>query len=187
MTIQQIMSLSRKEADLSVVLDEPKGGPYFAEKLTDYHLQIYGSREYLAKAPDITCREDLLNHPFVSYIEEMIFAPGLDYLGDVHPRIKPQFQSSSIFAQLTATRNGLGLCILPYFFASRYPELVRVLPEEIDLKRHYWITCHRDLKQAPRVRASIDFLREAVRGEDARFVPPYVTAAGPVRRGKPEA
>jgi hypothetical protein len=57
-----------------------------------------------------------------------------------------------------------------------------VLPEEIDLKRHYWITCHRDLKQAPRVRAVIDFLREAVRGEDARFVPPYVTAAGPARR-----
>ncbi|MGO7389004.1 LysR family transcriptional regulator, partial [Rhizobium ruizarguesonis] len=42
--------------------------------------------------------------------------------------------------------------------------------------------CHRDLKQAPRVRAVIDFLREAVRGEDARFVPPYVTAAGPARR-----
>ncbi|MBY2942462.1 LysR family transcriptional regulator [Rhizobium leguminosarum] len=185
-TIQQIMSLSRKEADLSVVLDEPKGGPYFAEKLTDYHLQIYGSRDYLAKAAPISCREDLLGHPFVSYIEEMIFAPGLDYLGDVHPRIKPQFQSSSIFAQLTATRNGLGLCILPYFFASRYPELVRVLPDEIDLKRHYWITCHRDLKQAPRVRAVIDFLREAVRGEDARFVPPYVTAAGPARRAKVE-
>ncbi|WP_454855902.1 LysR family transcriptional regulator [Rhizobium binxianense] len=183
-TIQQIMSLSRKEADLSVVLDEPKGGAYFAEKLTDYHLQVYGSRDYLAKAPPVRTRDDLLSHPFVSYIEEMIFAPGLDYLGDVHPRIKPQFQSSSIFAQLTATRNGLGLCILPYFFASRYPELVRVLPDEIDLKRHYWITCHRDLRQAPRVRAVIDFLREAVRGEDARFIPPFIS--GSARRAKTE-
>ncbi len=175
-TIQQIISLSRKEADLSVVLDEPKGGPYFAEKLTDYHLQVYASRDYLAKAPPICTRDDLLMHPFVSYIQEMIFAPGLDYLGDVHPRIKPQFQSSSIFAQLTATRNGLGLCILPYFFACRYPELVPVLPDEVDLKRHYWITCHRDLKQQPRVRAVIDFLHEAVHSDDAGFIPPYMRA-----------
>ncbi len=175
-TIQQIMSLSRKEADITVVLDEPKGGPYFSEKLTDYHLQVYGSRDYLAKSPPVTCRDDLLNHPFISYIEEMIFAPGLDYLGDVHPRIKPQFQSSSIFAQLTATRNGLGLCVLPYFFASLYPELVRVLPDEVDLCRNYWVTCHQDMRQAPRVRAVIEFLREAVKGEDARFIPPFAAA-----------
>jgi DNA-binding transcriptional LysR family regulator len=173
-TIQQIMSLSRKEADISVVLDEPKGGPYLAEKLTDYHLQVYGSRDYLARSAPITRRDDLLMHPFISYIEEMIFAPGLDYLGDVHPRIKPKFQSSSIFAQLSATRNGLGLCILPYFFASRYPELQMVLPGEIDLNRQYWISCHRDLLQSPRVRAVFDFLREATAGEDARFVPPWV-------------
>jgi DNA-binding transcriptional LysR family regulator len=177
-TIQQIMSLSRKEADIAVVLDEPKGGPYFAEKLTDYHLQVYGSRDYLASRAPITSRDDLLQHPFISYIEEMIFAPGLDYLGDVHPRIKPQFQSSSIFAQLTATRNGLGLCVLPYFIASRYPELERVLPDEVDLQRHYWISCHRDLLQSPRVRAVMDFLREAVTGSEARFTPPWI-------KGKP--
>jgi DNA-binding transcriptional LysR family regulator len=172
-TIQQIMSLSRKEADIAVVLDEPKGGPYFAEKLTDYHLQVYGSRDYLANRAPITSRDDLLQHPFISYIEEMIFAPGLDYLGDVHPRIKPQFQSSSIFAQLTATRHGLGLCVLPYFIASHYPELERVLPDEIDLQRQYWISCHRDLLQSPRVRAVIDFLKEAVIGQDVRFIPTW--------------
>jgi DNA-binding transcriptional LysR family regulator len=180
-TIQQIMSLSRKEADITVVLDEPKGGPYYAEKLTDYYLQVYGSRDYLAANAPVVSREDLLLHPFISYIEEMIFAPGLDYLGDVHPRIKPQFQSSSIFAQLTATRNGLGLCVLPYFFASRYPELECVLPDEVDLSRSYWITCHQDQKQAPRVRAVIDFLREAVTWPDARFIPPFATPAA--RRG----
>jgi DNA-binding transcriptional LysR family regulator len=169
-TIQQIMSLSRKEADLGVVLDEPKGGPYFSEKLTDYHLQVYGSRDYLSASPAITCRDDLLRHPFVGYIEDMIFAPGLDYLGDIHPRIRPQFQSSSIFAQLTATKNGLGLCVLPFFIAHRHPELQMVLPEEVDLRRHYWITCHRDLRHVPRVRTVIDFLVDAVHRNAAAFL-----------------
>lgn len=169
-TIQQIMSLSRKEADLAVVLDEPKGGPYFSEKLTDYHLQIYGSRRYLAVNPDITCRDDMLQHPFIGYIEDMIFAPGLDYLGDIHPRLRPQFQSSSIFAQLTATRNGLGLCVLPYFIAEKYPELQQVLPGDVDLRRHYWITCHRDLRHVPRVRGVIDFLTEEVERNAPAFL-----------------
>jgi DNA-binding transcriptional LysR family regulator len=169
-TIQQIMSLSRKEADLAVVLDEPKGGPYFSEKLTDYHLQVYGSHDYLAASPDITCRDDLLKHPFIGYIEDMIFAPGLDYLGDIHPRLRPQFQSSSIFAQLTATRNGLGLCVLPFFIADKYPELRQVLPGDVDLRRHYWITCHRDLRHVARVRGVIDFLTDAVERNAPAFL-----------------
>jgi DNA-binding transcriptional LysR family regulator len=171
-TIQQIMSLSRKEADIVVVLDPPKAGPYFTEKLTDYHLQVYGSRDYLARHPPVRHRDDLSDHAFIGYIEDMIFAPGLDYLGDIHPRIKPQFQSSSIFAQLTATKNGLGLCVLPFFIAGRHPDLRRVLPDEVDLKRHYWITCHRDIRQAPRVRTVIDFLVNAVRDNAADFLGP---------------
>ncbi|ACM25429.1 LysR family transcriptional regulator [Agrobacterium sp. SHOUNA12C] len=169
-TIQQIMSLSRKEADIVVVLDPPKAGPYFTEKLTDYHLQVYGSRDYLANHPPVESRNDLPDHAFVGYIEDMIFAPGLDYLGDIHPRIKPQFQSSSIFAQLTATKNGLGLCVLPYFIACRHPDLQMVLPDDVDLKRHYWITCHRDLRQSPRVRTVIDFLMEAVHRNAPAFL-----------------
>ncbi|HEX8046858.1 LysR family transcriptional regulator [Rhizobium sp.] len=169
-TIQQIMSLSRKEADILVVLDPPKAGPYFTEKLTDYHLQVYGSRDYLSSHPPVESRGDLLDHAFIGYIEDMIFAPGLDYLGDIHPRIKPQFQSSSIFAQLTATKNGLGLCVLPFFIACRHPDLQMVLPGDLDLKRHYWITCHRDLRQSPRVRTVIDFLMEAVQRNAPAFL-----------------
>ena len=169
-TIQQIMSLSRKEADIAVVLDPPKAGPYFSEKLTDYHLQIYGARSYLAANPAVVSRKDLPNHAFIGYIEDMIFAPGLDYLGDIHPRIRPQFQSSSIFAQLTATRNGLGLCVLPFFIARHHPELERVLGGEVDLCRHYWITCHRDLREAARVRTVIKFLVEAVRRNAGAFL-----------------
>ncbi|MDI6838610.1 MAG: LysR substrate-binding domain-containing protein, partial [Rhizobiaceae bacterium] len=77
--------------------------------------------------------------------------------------IKPRFQSSSIFAQLTATRNGLGLCVLPIFIAKNYPELEVVLEDEVELLRHYWITCHRDLRQVGRVRSVIEFLRNIVR------------------------
>lgn len=169
-TIQQIMALSRKEADVAVVLDPPKAGPYFSEKLGDYHLKIYGTRDYLARHGMPQTREDLLAHNFIGYIEDMIFAPGLDYLGDIHPRIKPHFQSSSIFAQLTATRNGLGLCVLPIYIARRYPELQLVLGDDVTLHRHYWLTCHRDLRQVARTRTVIDYLTRLMRENAGMFV-----------------
>jgi DNA-binding transcriptional LysR family regulator len=169
-TIQQIMSLSRKEADIAVTLDPPKGGPYLIEKITDYTLNVYGAKTYLARNEPIACREDLLAHPFIGYIEDMIFAPGLDYLGDVHPGIKPRFQSSSIFAQLTATRNGLGLCVLPHFIARHQPDLEIVLPDEVDLLRNYWLIRHRDLSQIPRVRVVADYIVAAVNANKDAFL-----------------
>lgn len=169
-TIQQIMSLSRKEADLAVALDPPKAGPYFYEKISDYSLHVYGSRQYLREHGAVQNRDELLQHPFIGYIEDMIFAPGLDYLGDVHPGIKARFQSSSIFAQLTATRNGLGLCILPHFVAKQHPELEIVLADEVELRRNYWLICHHDLRNVPRVRWVIDFLFTIVRSNVASFL-----------------
>jgi len=169
-TIQQIMSLSRKEADIAVSLDPPKDGPYLTEKLTDYSLNVYGVKSYLSKAAPIRNRQDLLDHPFIGYIEDMIFVPGLDYLGDVHPGIKARFQSSSIFAQLTATLNGLGLCVLPHFIARSYPDLRIVLPEEVELRRNYWLVCHRDLVQIPRVRMVTDYIFEAIRKNQNAFL-----------------
>lgn len=182
-TIQQIMALSRKEADIAVVLDPPKGGPYFTEKLTDYHLKIYATRDYLAEHGQPKTREDLLEHAFIGYIQDMIFAPGLDYLGDIHPRIRPHFQSSSIFSQLTATRSGLGLCVLPIFIAKGYPELQVVLEDEIDLCRHYWIACHHELRQVARVRIVIDFLRDVVSANAETFTgPPAAYPVMPIAR-----
>jgi DNA-binding transcriptional LysR family regulator len=167
-TIQQIMALSRKEADLAVVLDPPKAGPYYFEQLTAYQLGIYATADYLARCGQPQRREDLLDHSFIGYIQDMIFAPGLDYLGDIHPRVRPRFQSSSIFSQLTATRNGLGLCVLPRFIAGQYPELRMVLPDVV-LDRQYWIVCHHDLLQVARIRAVMDFLRASIASKAGLF------------------
>ena len=169
-TIQQIMSLSRKEADIAVSLDPPKDGPYLTEKLTDYSLNVYAAKSYLAGAEPIRCRQDLLDHPFIGYIEDMIFVPGLDYLGDIHPGIKARFQSSSISAQLTATLNGLGLCVLPHFITRSLPDLEIVLPEEVELRRAYWLMRHRDLSQIPRVRMVSDYIFDAVKANQRAFL-----------------
>lgn len=160
--IQQVISLSRKVTDLAILLDPPKGGPYWSEKLTDYTLGLYAAQSYLDRAEPAHCREDLVAQDFIGYIDEMLFAPGLDYLGEVYPGLEPKFLASSIFSQLAAARRGLGVTVLPHFLGRRYPDLAPVLPREVVLTRSYWMTCRRDLRDAPRERAVIDFLMSAM-------------------------
>jgi len=169
-TIQQIMSLSRREAELSITLHMPRTGPYHSERLTSYRLFIYGHRDYLNAHPPIRSREDMTRHPFIGYIDDMVFTPGLDYMREILPGQRCSYQSSSIHAQLTATLTGYGLCVLPYYIASLHPELVAVLPEDMHLEREYWMNCHVDVMAAPRIRVISDFMLVAVREASASFL-----------------
>lgn len=161
-TLTQVLSLSRREADLTVTLDPVARGSYRSEHLADYNLCIYAARDYLDGLPPIESREDLLAHRFVGYIEEMLIAHGLDYLDEVHPALRPAFKSSSIFSQLTAARRGLGLCVLPCYLALDCPDLVPVLADQIRLRRTYWLTCHTDARQMQRERRVIAFFAEEI-------------------------
>jgi DNA-binding transcriptional LysR family regulator len=158
-TIQQIVSLSRREADMSITLTSPRADFYHYERITTYRLFVYGCRAYLDRHPPIGRREDLLAHRMIGYIEDMIFTPGLDYHREILPGLHASYQSSSIHAQLRATLSGIGLCVLPYFIACHYPELEPVLQREVMLERDYWCVCHQDLAAAPRIRALTDFIK----------------------------
>ncbi len=169
LTIQQIMALSRKEADVAITLDPPKAGPYVSKKIIDYTLHIYATRNYLARHPPITRKEQLPDHFFIGYIQDLVFSPGLDYMRDVLPGLRPSFQSTSISAQLKATLCGRGLCILPYFIAQGFPELEIVLPDEVELKRGYWLTCHNDVANAQRVGLLMNFILDTLRSGNGFF------------------
>tara|TARA_R110000796_G_scaffold88559_3_gene191037 strand:- start:252448 stop:253362 length:915 start_codon:yes stop_codon:yes gene_type:complete len=157
--IQQIVSLSRREADISVSLSVPKAGSYHSENISSYILYIYASRDYLARNRAIKQRSDLAGHPFIGYIEDMIFTPELNYLGEIIPGLRPSYQTSSVFAQLKACRAGYGLCVLPYYMGDMFDDLVAVLPKVIPIHRDYWLVCHNDMIDATRIRPLVDFIR----------------------------
>lgn len=167
--LQQIVSLSRREADLAVTLHSPRSGPYRNERILAYRLFVYASRRYLDGAPAIRTPGDLTAHPVIGYIEDMIFTPGLDYLSEILPGVRASYQSSSIQAQLAATKEGFGLGVLPYFVAHAHPDLVPVLPREVRIERDYWLICHDDLAAAPRIRILSDFIREEARAQASVF------------------
>lgn len=169
--VQQILSLSQREGDIGVTLSPPRTGRFRVEKLADYSLRLYASTGYLSRVTPIVQRRDLADHAFVGYVDELIFAKELDYLGELLPALRATVQCSSLLAQLVATRAGLGLCVLPTFIAAREPDLVEVLGREITLKRSYWVSAHEETAGTPRIKAVWQFLADICRNEPHFAVP----------------
>ncbi|MFT8779650.1 LysR family transcriptional regulator [Acetobacter orientalis] len=165
LTIQQIVALSRRQADIAITVTPSDDDRFVCEKLTPYHLFVYATRSYLEREKTITKPDDFSSHLFAGYVDEMIFMRELDYLGDLGvSRKMVRIQNSSVQAQMEAACSGLCMAVLPTFVAATRPELVPVLPLQIRLERHYWLITRADEQKTPRIDRVCDFIRKEVEG-----------------------
>ncbi|MEW6436355.1 MAG: LysR family transcriptional regulator [Pseudomonadota bacterium] len=171
-------SLSKREADIAIGLSRPDRGPLHARRLTDYEFGIYVSKDRTDLISQIKSPNDLAQHVFVSYIDDLIFAPELEFLTDVLEEIIPRLKSSSLLAQLQVVASGAGFGILPCFLADGHPSLTRVLVREVALIRTFWMVVHSEMRNLPRIRAVGDFIASEVRSAGRLFLPSH-RPAGP--------
>ena len=166
--LPRVFNLSKREADMAVGVSRPEAGRLTVQKLTDYALHLAASRGYLAAHPPILGPEDLTRHRFVGYIPDMIFDKELDYLAEVGIAAPP-LASNSVSVQLNFLRQGAGIGIVHDFALPAAPELVRVIPEQIALKRSFWLLRHSDDGRVERLARFAETLTREVRAEMARL------------------
>src|SRR3546814_18853878 len=112
-------------------------------KLTEYRLGLYASTNYLDRAGSVTRTADLIAHPFVGYIDELVGIPELRALEQVIPGARVAFRSSSIAAQQFAVAAGMGIGLLHGFAASTdSSEARRVGNECVSTCRDRWLPYH---------------------------------------------
>ncbi len=160
--VPKMIKLSHREADIVISIDRPKSGPYIITRLTDYCLKIYGSKNYLAQNPPIHHLDDLTQHRFVNYIDDLVYSPELYCLERLPLQLTANFRSSSILAQQIAVSAGAGLAILPKFLTVDKPELEQVLAQQVRFIHTFWMLTLVDLQHEPRIKLVWDFLRKQV-------------------------
>ena len=153
---------SRRETDLAVLLARPRRGPLLTRKLTDYRLNLYASRAYLAEHGPIQDAAELRQHRLIGYVPDIIYAPELRYLDELPFKAAASLRSSSINAQHRLIASGSGIGVLPCFIGASDPALLRVLPE-IQITRNFWLTTHLETRSFPQVRAMSQWLIDLVR------------------------
>ncbi|WP_206956939.1 LysR family transcriptional regulator [Trinickia acidisoli] len=159
--VPHFVNLSKREADIAILLERPERGQFVSTKLGDYRLRLYGTPDYLREHPTIERLPDLRSHAFLNYVTDLVFSPELLYLERAVPGAKANFCSTSIVAQYHAALQGTALAILPCFMAASDPRLVAVRPDEVSVTRHFWLCCREDLRKLRRISALWEYLREA--------------------------
>jgi DNA-binding transcriptional LysR family regulator len=162
-------SLSKREADLAVSMARPPQGRVYAHKLVDYALGLYASPDYCASHAPIRSREDLAQHRWVGYVDDLIWTVELDYLPQIAPGIVPRLRISNVISQMTALTGHSGIGVLPHFIARGETGLVPVLPRKVRLVRSYWLVTHADTRDLARIKAMTDFIVQTVQAAGREF------------------
>jgi DNA-binding transcriptional LysR family regulator len=169
--VPRSFSLSEREADIAVMVGRPESGRLRVRKLTDYSLGLYAAPAYLEREGTPETLTDMAeHHRLVGYVEDLIYAPGLNYNREFLRNWRSRFEISSAIGQMEAVRGGCGIGVLHDYLARGNSGLVPIL-SEARILRSYWIAFHETLRDMERVRAVAEFLTEIARESKAAFLP----------------
>lgn len=166
-----IVSLTKREADIAIMMERPTLGPLVSRKLCDYEYGLYCSQDYLRPHEAIRTVADIDRHFIIGYIPDLLPTPAHDYLRNYLPHREADLQVSNILTQVDATSSGVGIALLPCFIAAHNPQLIRLLPGEISFLRTYFIVTHENPRYRVRTERVKDFIIKQVEANRKAFRP----------------
>lgn len=153
-TDDRSLSLTRREADLAVRFGRPDQSDLVVRKVAKIAYAVYASRDYVARHP--VTRDNLPEHPVVTYSDDLPLLPQARWLRDHGGRIVAHSNNTNIV--VTAVSAGMGLAALGCYVGDQRPDLVRVVePAELST-RELLLVVHTELQRVPRVRAVVDWV-----------------------------
>ena len=167
--LPRVLNLSKQEADMAITVSPPNAGRLSVQKISDYSLHLAATRDYLATHPEITKIADLKDHRFIGYINDLIFDDELDYMNELGEKIRTPLTSNSFSVQLNWARRGAGVCIVHDFAIPTFPELQRILTDQISLKRAFYLVRHHDDRKVERLNRVAKQLISKIRLEIKRL------------------
>ena len=155
------LSLSKREADVSISLNKSKSKHILSHKMSPYKLHLYGSEQYLNRHAPIVKMADLSKHTLIDYVDDLIYSDELRYFYDLLPHLTPKIRCTSIMAQRKMVESGLGLAVLPDFLVP--PSFKKVLPKDIEIVRHFWFSTHQTVAGMTKVKLFKQFAFERLK------------------------
>ncbi|MCA3648498.1 MAG: LysR family transcriptional regulator [Methylobacterium sp.] len=168
--VPRAFSLSKREADIAITIDRPEAGRLAIRKLTDYTLHLYAARSYLSKHGEPESREALKAHQLVTYVQDQLFSPALNFMPDLFGPDYRRLECVSAVGQDAAVQAGAGIGILHDYHAARNAGLKMVMPDLV-FRRTYWLATHLDTQASLRIRTVADFIVAEVQAHRALFEP----------------
>jgi DNA-binding transcriptional LysR family regulator len=167
--LPRTFSLSKREADIAITLEQPTEGRLVSRKLTDYRLRLYASQGYLDRHGAIADPSDLAGRTLVTYVPDLVYSPVLDYFAGLEKYTSRRYECASVVAQVEAVRAGVGVGVLHDYAIRQFPEL-RVVAPSLSFLRTYWLVMHAEVRNLRRVEEVHAFILGRVRANRGLFL-----------------
>lgn len=155
------LDLCRGEADVALRMGPTSQLDLVTRTLCVMPWRMFATQEYVERRGTPSPISDLRGHDVVGYDDTLGHVPGARWLAEHAAGATVVFRGNSMRAVLDAAAAGLGLAVLPHFFASRESRLSALAPEVLG-SRTLSLVVHPSLKSVTRVRVVMDALIEAV-------------------------
>lgn len=154
----QPLNLSKRDADIAIRASDAPGETLVGRRLATLSWAIYGRATDAPSPADGNSPASLFARDWVALGDQLGHVKAARY---VREKVAPEriaLKSSAVLGLAEAVEQGLGIGPLPCFIADQRPKLVRLLPPDPDFSTGLWLLTHPDLRNAPRVRAFMDFV-----------------------------
>lgn len=163
LTATRQMNLQQSGFDVAIAVGATVNSRLVSETISTYSMGIYATEAYIEEYGAPTSVDEVRQHPIIFFVDSLLQVGDLDLERHL-PGATASFMSTNIFAHVEATRAGGGIGLLPAFMANQHPELVRLLPKEVDVHLTFSLAARRESLTNPTVRA----VRDAIHAEAAR-------------------
>ncbi len=158
------VNLHKRDADLAVRMVRPTRGHLTVRRIGALGFGLYGSAGYMAQRGDGVGFE---TDSYIGWADRFGDLPAAQWLARSFRDTAPVVVTSTLAAQLSAARAGLGLAVLPHFLA-RDAGLQQV-PVELGVDQDIWLVMHSDLMASQRVRVVADHLVSVIEAHGAQL------------------
>ena len=165
------LSLSMREADVSVRLKQPDQHDLVVRRIGTIAFGLYASPGYLDRHGDLDVADGCPGHHLITQLEDIEDATQTGWLADLAPRARVAMQTSSHEAAVAAAVHGGGLACLARFRADQEQGLNRLLVPPPIPSASIWLVVRRDNRQTPRIRVALTHITECVRQMAPKLYP----------------
>lgn len=161
------VNLHRRDADLAIRMVKPEQGNVSLRRLGTLGYGLYCNSDYTEQMNSASAQTCYEREAFITWSEMQSHLPAAQWVERILQGREPVLATTSLAAQVAATKAGLGLAVLPHFIALD-AGLVCVA-SDIGVDQPIYLVIQSDLKQSRRTRAFADFLVDLVGRNRARL------------------
>jgi DNA-binding transcriptional LysR family regulator len=156
----QVLDLDSGEADIAIRSGgRPTAGPYVSRRIGETDWTPFCSRAYASANGHPTSIEAINGHVLIGGDGNLARLPAMQWLIANAPDSPVRYRANAVQSLAANVKSGLGISVLPCAFFSRDEELLPcIVPPPSALRSSAWLITHERIKDAPHVRAMMNFL-----------------------------